>query len=211
MAAKSSYHHGDLAGELMQHAVRHIAAEGTESLSLRALARAAGVSQSAPYRHFPSKRCLLAALATEGFGRLERQIGTALAGHDDLEARFLAMGTAYVQFAVANPTHYHLMFGAVLGDFSDYDMLVEAATRCFARVTALQEEIVATHRLEADPDQLAGVIWAGVHGTASLLLNMTRPAVAGAREPVPPMLAVQALGEDVDGSLRLMYRSLIGG
>ena len=106
---KSSYHHGDLADVMMRLAVSHIAAQGTEKLSLRALAREAGVSQSAPYRHFPTKRCLLAAVATQGFNILHQKMLEAIAEEPSAAARFIAMGVAYVEFALAHPTHYHLM------------------------------------------------------------------------------------------------------
>ncbi len=90
--APAHYHHGDLAGTLMEAALQHIAAEGTESLSLRALAREAGVSATAPYRHFPSKQCLLAALATRGFKRLRDAMSTGLEPDMAVEDRFRAVG-----------------------------------------------------------------------------------------------------------------------
>ena len=104
--APHRYHHGDLAETLMEAALTHIAANGTERLSLRALAREAGVSSTAPYRHFPSKRCLLAALATRGFRELKRSMSDAVDAATTLEERFAAMGRTYVNYAVANPTSY---------------------------------------------------------------------------------------------------------
>ena len=80
----------------MQLAVTEIAAQGTEKLSLRALARAAGVSQSAPYRHFPTKRCLLAAIATQGFKLMQQRMEKALAPVSGTEAKLIALGVAYV-------------------------------------------------------------------------------------------------------------------
>ena len=65
----SSYHHGNLRQELMELAEKHLVEGGVRDLSLRALAREIGVSQTAPYRHFRDKNALLAALATEGFKR----------------------------------------------------------------------------------------------------------------------------------------------
>ena len=203
---KSPYHHGDLAEVMMRLAVDHIEAEGTEKLSLRALAREAGVSQSAPYRHFPTKRCLLAALATEGFNILHDAVDAAVSNDAPIETRFLAMGVAYVEFAVTHPTHYNLMFGAVLGDFSDYDMLVEASSRCFARVTDVQHELVVSRGLEVDEERFAGVIWAGVHGIASLLLNMGSKEMA---RKSAAMNSIQTVRADIEDSLRIMFDHLV--
>ena len=205
--SKSSYHHGDLPDELMRLAVLHIAADGTEKLSLRALAREAGVSQTAPYRHFPTKRCLLAAVATQGFGILHQRMLEAIAGQDSVEDRFIAMGVAYVEFALTHPTHYHLMFGAVLGDFSDYDMLLNASAECFATVTRVQHDLVQARGLEVDEERLAGVVWAGVHGIASLQLNMGNKETAGKSEPLNALRMVRS---DVKESITLMFAQLVG-
>lgn len=205
--SRTSYHHGDLPDELMRLAVLHIAAEGTEKLSLRALAREAGVSQTAPYRHFPTKRCLLAAVATQGFGILHQRMLEAIAGQDSFEERFIAMGVAYVEFALSHPTHYHLMFGAVLGDFSDYDMLLNASADCFATVTDVQHELVQGRGLEVDEQRLAGVVWAGVHGIASLQLNMGNKETASKSEPLNALRTVRS---DVKDSITLMFGQLVG-
>jgi len=109
-AMRRSYHHGDLRQVLMKAAREHIAVEGTEKLSLRALAREAGVSPTAPYRHFPTKNCLLAAIAAEGFAELQdtmhRQVHAA--GPDVLD-QLSAAARAYVQYALENPVKFHLM------------------------------------------------------------------------------------------------------
>ena len=205
--SKSSYHHGDLPDELMRLAVLHIAADGTEKLSLRALAREAGVSQTAPYRHFPTKRCLLAAVATQGFEILRERMLEAIAAEESVEQRFISMGVAYVDFALTHPTHYHLMFGAVLGDFSDYDMLLNASAECFATVTRVQHELVAARGLKVDEERLAGVVWAGVHGIASLQLNMGSKEYANKSEAMNALATVRA---DVKDSISLMFSQLVG-
>lgn len=114
------YHHGDLRETLLADALESIAEHGVEQLSLRALARRAGVSPTAPYRHFPSKRCLLAALMTRGFQRLEQAVraGSDAADGDPYE-RLLGAGRGYLSFARDNPTAYDLMFSSVLDDFSE--------------------------------------------------------------------------------------------
>ena len=79
-AAKRNYHHGDLRRALLDAAWRLVAEKGLAALTLRELARAAGVSHAAPYHHFPSRTALLDALAEEGFAGLDRAMGEALAG-----------------------------------------------------------------------------------------------------------------------------------
>jgi AcrR family transcriptional regulator len=204
---RRSYHHGDLPQTLMDAAVRHIAAEGTENLSLRALARECGVSPTAPYRHFPSKRCLLAAVATRGFRELRESLSAALLPEDALEAQLLALAGAYVDFAVSNPTTYGMMFGSVIEDFSEYDMLAEAAEGSYAVVRDVLEKLTAEHpRGDRDVDQLAGTVWAAVHGVASLLLNHLAPDAVDAASG--PMRASRSLSAHPEQALALLLRGL---
>src|SRR4051812_36803257 len=100
-----TYHHGNLRPALLRAASKTLEKEGAGALSLRDLARRAGVSHNAPYRHFRDRDSLLAAIATEGF----RQLGDALRGRAGKE-----MGAAYVRFALEHPQQFRLMFGGVL-------------------------------------------------------------------------------------------------
>ena len=203
------YHHGDLAETLMEAALTHIAANGTERLSLRALAREAGVSSTAPYRHFPSKRCLLAALATRGFRELKRSMSDAVDTATTLEERFKAMGGAYVNYAVANPTSYHLMFGSVLDDFSSYESLEQASVDCYAVVLGVLEELIQARGLDITAVELGGVVWAGVHGLASLLINkmaVSRHADGSARSS---QASLAYLHRDPERALEILFRSLL--
>src|SRR5919106_3067320 len=102
----STYHHGDLRTALLQTAAKILEKQGLVALSLRELARLAGVSHNAPYRHFPDRDSLLAALAAEGFELL----GDALQSRPRRE-----MGEAYVEFALAHPERFRLMFGGLAG------------------------------------------------------------------------------------------------
>lgn len=205
--ARSSYHHGELPEVLMDLAEKHIEAEGTQKLSMRALSREAGVSQTAPYRHFPTTRCLLAAIATRGFKELHARIADARASQTTLAERFIEMGVAYVEFARTNPTKYHLMFGSVLGDFSDYGMLRQASTECYAELLEVQQELITAlgKEDELDLDQLGGAVWATVHGIASTLINFQgRDHV-----DVPTMRAVSKVRNDVRGTLELLHGPLL--
>src|SRR5215510_3558714 len=97
----ATYHHGDLRAALLEAAGRIVDKEGAAALSVREAARRARVSHNAPYRHFPDRQSLLAAIAAEGFARL----GDALKN-----SHGKAMGEAYVHFALENPAVFRLMF-----------------------------------------------------------------------------------------------------
>jgi AcrR family transcriptional regulator len=116
--------------------------EGATALSLRAVARRVGVSTAAPYRHFPSREALLAAVAEEGYRLLGHEIRRAIAAHDNPARRLGESGIAYVLFAVAHPSRYGVMF-------LDYQEAGWMSSR--------------------DPGELALSAWSSVHGLASLI------------------------------------------
>src|SRR5258706_5651107 len=123
---KQTYHHGDLQVALMLTAGQMLEKEGLEALKLREVARRAGVSHSAPYRHFAQREALLAALAAEGFERL------GAAQRKAAEAGGLrAMGEAYVAFALENPQRFRLMFGGQIS-IARHARLRAVATGTFA-------------------------------------------------------------------------------
>ena len=160
--AKRAYHHGDLEIALVQAAGKILEKEGVEALRLREVARRAGVSHNAPYRHFPDREALLAALAVEGFARL------GAAQRKAAEAGGLrAMGEAYVQFALQNPQRFRLMFGGQLS-IARHERLREVATRTFAGLSSA----LSTRVPEAQGARDASIAaWALVHGLAQLLLG----------------------------------------
>ena len=123
---KKSYHHGDLQAALIRAAGNILEKEGVEALSLRAVARKAGVSHNAPYRHFPEREGLLAALAAEGFERL------VAAQREAAEKGGLrGMGEAYVLFALQHPQRFRLMFGGQIS-IARHERLREVASKTFA-------------------------------------------------------------------------------
>lgn len=162
----STYHHGDLRPALLRAAAKVLEREGAAALSLRDLARRAGVSHNAPYRHFRDREALLADLAAEGF----QMLGEALA-----RTSGRAMGEAYVGFALEHPQRFRLMFGGYL-PFSRHRELARAAARPY-------EALLAAFRAQpmADPEKAAAAAWSLVHGLAHLLLDghFVRQAAAG--------------------------------
>ena len=163
------YHHGNLRRALLDAAVATIRAEGVNGLTLRGIAAELGVSRTALYRHFADKRALLAAVATEGFRTLRQQLVTAWEEGGRGDAAFHSMGVAYVRFAVANPSHYRVMFGGFVDpEAQDPELAVEAEGAFQALVealAALQHEAVF-HR--DDTVLMARYVWALVHGLAML-------------------------------------------
>ncbi len=164
------YHHGDLRRALLDEALRTIQQDGVDALTLRSIGVRLGVSRTALYRHFTDKKALLASVATEGFRLLtERLLNAWKAGGI---RGFNAMGIAYIQFAMGNPSHYRVMFGGFVDDGPRDDDLMRESTAAFQ---ALVDAIVALQNEGAvrkdDPLQLAQFIWAAVHGVSMLIID----------------------------------------
>ncbi|MDE2184451.1 MAG: TetR/AcrR family transcriptional regulator [Alphaproteobacteria bacterium] len=160
MDAKRPYHHGDLRNALLDAARAILEEESLSALSLRAVARRAGVSHAAPYRHFPNHEALLVELAVEGFAELRSEIisaGTAQAEGADLIAN---LGAAYMRFVARRPALARLMFGPQLPNRERFPALAEAAD-------AIGDEIGRTLHDSA----LGLAVWAAVHGLAMLVLE----------------------------------------
>jgi AcrR family transcriptional regulator len=156
------FHHGDLRQALVEATTGLIERDGPASVSLREAARITGVSHNAPYRHFPTREALLAAVAENGFRRLRAAFEEAAAAPDD---RLLALGQAYVRFASANPGLFRLMFGGDVGKDAHPD-LRRAAGEAFA----LLREAGAQGGSDAPREAALGA-WALVHGLAHLVVD----------------------------------------
>jgi AcrR family transcriptional regulator len=155
-----SYHHGDLRNALRQAARDILEEEGLGGLSLRAVARRAGVSHAAPYRHFPNHEALLVELALEGFDELKEEIIAAGAGPGLVSDRVSDIGGAYMRFVARRPALARLMFGAQLPNRGAFAQLGEAA------------DSVATEISTSLGDTALGLaVWAAVHGLAMLVLE----------------------------------------
>ena len=128
---RDTYHHGDLKRALTAAALGLVSEKGPKGFTLREVARRAGVSAAAPYRHFADKADLLAAVATQGFVQLHETLNTVAAETTDLHARMVNMARAYVRWAVSHPDYYQAMFGAET-DKSNHPELLTAGARAFA-------------------------------------------------------------------------------
>jgi AcrR family transcriptional regulator len=169
---RTRYHHGDLRRALVETAVRTIHTKGVESLTLRGVGEALGVSRSALYRHFPDKAALLRAVGTEGFRRFRLDLEAAWGGADRGPRGLEAMGLAYVRFAVAHPSHYRVMFGGLIEIDADPDLQREGAAAfqvLFDAIVSLQE---SGDVRRDDPMLVSRYVWAVVHGIAMLSLDV---------------------------------------
>jgi AcrR family transcriptional regulator len=159
------YHHGDLRSVLLDVADRLIDEDQAGSLSLREVARRAGVSAPATYRHFRDKEALLVALAKKGFDDFAVALKAALADAGDPLA---AMGQTYVRFAVERPARFRLMYGRAIPDRSKYPEL-EAAR--MVSVEAIGVAIAARASSVPDPGVASLKLWCMVHGLAQLIID----------------------------------------
>jgi len=169
---KSSYHHGDLRAALLTAAMGML--ERGEPFSIRAVAREAGVSATAPYRHFPDRDALESALAAQGL----RDLKADLTRDRELPAtvdELADLGVAYVEFALRRPALFRLMFGNECD--TENDERVQAA----AAVHELLAAAITGVFPSADPLDLALGGWGLVHGLACLYLDrkLASPTIDG--------------------------------
>ncbi|KFL27824.1 hypothetical protein JP74_05430 [Devosia sp. 17-2-E-8] len=158
------YHHGDLRRALVEAGLSLLTEGGADSLGLREVARAVGVSASAPYRHFENRQALLAAVAREGFLRFAAALDAA--GRDVPDAQRLeAMGAAYVGFARENPQLFRLMFSPEVSKDANSE-LMSAASTAYRSLAAL----AGAENPEAEREATVAT-WALVHGLSVLLLD----------------------------------------
>ncbi|MER5684308.1 TetR/AcrR family transcriptional regulator [Streptomyces sp. NPDC002205] len=161
MSSDRTYHHGDLRRAVLTAALDVIRTEGPGALSLRDLARRAGVSHAAPAHHFKDRTGLLTAIAAEGYGLF----ADALADAPDLRER----GVRYVRFATGHPAHFQVMFQPELYRPDDPELLA-AKTRAAQALRAGVTGLPAGGR--GDDPRLAGIAaWSLAHGYATLLLS----------------------------------------
>ncbi|WP_067709454.1 TetR/AcrR family transcriptional regulator [Nocardia yamanashiensis] len=159
---KSGYHHGDLRAALVSAAMEML--EAGEPFSLRAIARKAGVSQTAPYRHFKDRDALESALAAEGFRDLLASLGDGRNPPASLQD-LAEFAVAYVAFALRRPALFRVMFGKPCDDADDER--VRAAGALHELLTVALGRVFP----DADAPALASAGWGLAHGLACLYLD----------------------------------------
>jgi AcrR family transcriptional regulator len=179
--SKTPYHHGDLRAALVGAAETLLTRLGPAELSLRGVAREAGVSAMAPYRHFADKDALLAAVAGDGFRQFEARLSQATSAASDAKAGLIAQGVAYVRFAYDQPALFRLMFGPLITKA----VALEHLDRDSAPALDALRGAVAAAYPEADGqrrDDLVLTCWSLVHGLAGLIVDGRLPASAEVAE-----------------------------
>lgn len=169
-AEAKPYHHGDLRRALLESADAILERDGPNALSLRAVAREAGVSPAAPYHHFKDKDELLSAIAHEGFTRLKQALvaGTN-AGHDPRK-KMSDLGVAYVKFAQSHPALYRVMYDCARAE----DALPQQKSEldhdhdAFQIVKDALAEAGGNHFSETDVHLAAIASWCAAHGLAEM-------------------------------------------
>jgi len=164
------YHHGDLENALIKAGVEILSKEGIEGLSLRKVAKRAGVSHSAPYAHFKDRQSLIAAISTEGFKQLYAELDAAVLAHaGDPKQQLVEGAWAYVQFAMNNTDTFKIMFSGVLEKEKEYPSFVEISRRTFERVVDIVRACQNAGVLRSAPAELVAVsVWGQIHGVISL-------------------------------------------
>jgi AcrR family transcriptional regulator len=166
-----TYHHGDLKNALVEAAAKLVSERGAASVSLREVARVAGVSHAAPYHHFKDKAGLTAAVAEEGFRRFDQYQQRALRNaSSDPKERLAALGKSYIRFAIANPHFFRVMFRGDFTEFEQYSSLSTLGEQTFDRLVNTVRENVKTSN---EPEIMIAALraWALVHGLATLWLD----------------------------------------
>ncbi|MFJ7300325.1 TetR/AcrR family transcriptional regulator [Streptomyces sp. NPDC099088] len=161
---QTTYHHGDLRAACLRAARELLEEDGSAALSLRAVARKAGVSATAPYRHFADRDALVSAVAAEGYRELATDLAAAHpspASADDLAA----VAVAYVRFALDHPALFRAMFAEPCDPTSEERVAATAVISEYVRNT------VRRAFPDADSDALSTTVWALVHGLAFLHLD----------------------------------------
>ena len=191
------YHHGDLRRALLDASLTIVRESGPAALTLRAAARAAGVSQTAPYRHFADRTALVAGVAEDGFRRLHARLvaaaTAAIPAGSTARSGLQRLALEYLLFAVEHPAEYRIMFGEELTAHASGSLpasCLEARESVFALLRGgigrLQEQrLVRT----GDPRVMALSAWALVHGLAMLTID---GQVSRAADLTPEELATSA-------------------
>ena len=184
-----SYHHGNLRETLLEAALRIVDSDGVGAIRMRALAREAGVSSAAPFRHFPDKSALLDAIAEKAGVELDLKLDAAAVECTDALTQFRAMTVAYVRYAAEHPALFDLIHsrsatsGRFLGQIND--------ERRLKLITLIVEGQNAGLIPDAEPELIALTSEALTHGLARMIADR-HPRVAGLSSEDARKLALAA-------------------
>ena len=161
-----TYHHGNVKEELIECACKLCDRDGYTKLSIRSLAKESGVSQTAPYRHFETKECVYAAVATVGFKKLNELVFFD-SPKKITKTKLVANASKYIEFGLINANTYDLMFGTAVGNFADYPELLKSANETydnmkdsFASLADDSEQVIAFKCI---------TLWSMLHGLVGII------------------------------------------
>jgi AcrR family transcriptional regulator len=175
MRKSKPYHHGHLREALLQAAIQLIGEVGPAGFTLREVARRAGVSHNAPYRHVTDREELLAAVAAQGFRELDEAMLNAVRHQRSSVARLKRAGLAYVEFALRRPEHFTVMFDAAISKHQTPDSS-QAAEQAFGTLVRLVKSCQDEGLLPSgDVHRFAFLAWSMVHGVAKLATAQRLP------------------------------------
>ena len=168
---EKTYHHGDLKNALINAGIKILAENGIKGLSLREVARQAGVTHSAPYAHFTDKQSLIAAIATDGHQKIyDRVITIKKKFPNDPLRQFIEVAWAYVSFGFEEPDHFKITYSASVEREREYPALVEITSKSFEELRQLVICCQAAGLIEeGEPDLVAVSVWGFVHGFVNLI------------------------------------------
>lgn len=171
VCAKAGYHHGGLREALIAAALQLVEERGAENFSLADACRLAGVSTAAPYRHFRDRDELMAEVTSRGFDALSANNMRAIQAHREgsLEA-IVAMGQAYIKFAVTQQSLFRLMFGQD-PSLGEVEKVAEQGRSCFGKLIAQITKYCEANDIDGDANAIALKMWTFVHGASALLID----------------------------------------
>ena len=183
---KRGYHHGDLKAALVEAAEILVAEHGALDFTLADASRRAGVSAAAPYRHFADKEALLDAVRARGFTRLGEAMGAAALARaaPGTVDEIVAIGEAYVRFAIKEPAIFRLMFGPRHTP-EPTEAARDAGAACFGVLLTHVDRLRRANGFERpDTRTLAMPLWSMVHGLATLAIDQKFDTTAPGTDPV---------------------------
>lgn len=169
---KSSYRHGNLREAILTTSLQVIEEVGVTGLSIREVAKKAGVTHQAPYRHFSDKEALLAALAQDGFEKMHQHITQLMAKEIKPFEKLLTLGLGYFSWASEHPDHFRLMFSQNIPEYETSEGLKIAADKILGLVLKVVRENQEAKIIKIeDTRSVARQLWAAIHGTTLLFID----------------------------------------